>query len=85
MPGGRALDNLEKADKAWRQLCDADRMPFREVIAETQTPLTPSDFQAFDVVILGGVWRCDQDECSMARLKEDFVYVQRKDWRSLPH
>ncbi|CAL8468518.1 g8058 [Coccomyxa elongata] len=29
-------------------------MPFREVIAETHTPLTPSDFQAIDVVILGG-------------------------------
>lgn len=85
MPGGRALDNLEKADKAWRQLCDADRMPFREVITETHTPLIPSDFQAFDVVILGGVCRCGQDEFLWAGLNHDLVHVLRKAWRSLPH
>ena len=58
VPGGRAMENLDKADKAWRQLCDAERMPFQEVITETKVPLPQPCLQDFDVVVLGGEWSC---------------------------
>ena len=54
VPGNRALANLDNADTAWRQLCDAERMPFREVITETKAPLSQPCYQEFDVVLLGG-------------------------------
>lgn len=54
-PGGKAAENLERADAAWRRLCDAEQMPFREVIRETREPLPGSaGLQHFDAVILGG-------------------------------
>ncbi len=54
-PGGKAAENLERADAAWRRLCDAEQMPFREVIRETREPLHGSaGLQHFDAMILGG-------------------------------
>ena len=54
-PGGKALENLERANGAWRRLCDADQMPFKEVIRETREPLQGiAGLQHYDVIILGG-------------------------------
>ncbi len=56
VPGGGALENLERADNAWKRLCDATVMPFKEVIRETREPLQAvSGMQHLDVVVLGGV------------------------------
>ena len=54
-PGEKALENLERADGAWRRLCDADEMPFKEVIRETREHLQGiAGLQHYDVIILGG-------------------------------
>jgi len=54
-PGGETLDSLERADSAWRRLCDAEQMPFKEVIRETREPMHGSvGLQHVDVIILGG-------------------------------
>ena len=56
VPGGGALENLERADNAWKRLCDATVMPFKEVIRETREPLqTAPGMQHLDVVVLGGM------------------------------
>lgn len=54
VPSDRALDNLEKADQAWRRLCESERMPFKEVLTESSAPMKEPCLQAFDVVVLGG-------------------------------
>ena len=58
MPGGRAYSSLQKADAAWRQLCEAPHapsMPPKQVIREVISlrPLK-AGVQDFDVVVLGG-------------------------------
>ena len=56
VPGGGALENLERADNAWKRLCDATVMPFKEVIRETREPLQAvPGMQHLDVIVLGGV------------------------------
>ena len=58
MPGGRAYSSLQKADAAWRQLCEAPHTPItppRQVIREVPSlrPLK-AGVEDFDVVVLGG-------------------------------
>ena len=58
MPGGRAYSNLQKADAAWHQLCEAPHTPAtapKQVIREVplRRPLE-AGVQDFDVVVLGG-------------------------------
>ena len=49
------MENLERADAAWRRLCGAEEMPFKEVIRETREPVHGgAGLQHFDAVILGG-------------------------------
>ena len=53
VPGGKAQDNLHRADAAWRRLCEAEHMPFKEVVREVRTSL-PTGHQEYDVIVLGG-------------------------------
>ena len=50
-----AAANLERADTAWQRLCNAERMPYKEVIRETRQALPRTSLQQnVDVVVLGG-------------------------------
>ena len=55
VPGGKAVANLEAADKFWRNLCDSSSKPPKEVITSVRRGL-PADNYAltFDAVFLGG-------------------------------
>ena len=54
VPGGKALEALRRADRAWQDLCSAGT-PAQPptVIRETSAPL-PACADAYDVVVLGG-------------------------------
>ena len=55
-PGDNAIANLERADTAWQRLCNAETMPYKEVIREVRQHLPQTSLQqhAYDVAVLGG-------------------------------
>ncbi len=53
VPGGQAPEALQRADRAWRELCDSEVEAPPTVIRETPAPMPPCA-SSYDVVILGG-------------------------------
>lgn len=55
VPGGKALDNLEAADRFWDKLCQSDSRTPPTVMSEVEAPFpSPNGIENFDIIVLGG-------------------------------
>lgn len=55
VPGGRALQNLEAADRFWADLCNSTSQQPAEVLTQHDKPLPHNKSAAcYDIVVLGG-------------------------------
>lgn len=82
VPGGKALDALKRADRAWQDLCSADAPAQPPTVINETSAQLPACADAYDVVVLGGarpqafwVFRQDNHDVNIKGVQETSCFL----------